>query len=1205
MAAPSADPFRVIKGEMAARVRAFDWTKTPLGPIAGWPQSLKTAVGMVLLSPVPIVMLWGEDGIMIYNDGYSEFAGQRHPSLLGSKVREGWPEVADFNDNIMKVGLAGGTLAYRDFVLDLNRTGTFEPVWLDLDYSPILDDDGKPAGVMAIVVEITKRVQAEKKVRADHERMAQMFAQAPSFMAQLDGPEHVYTLTNRAYQKLVGGRDVIGKTIRDALPELEGQGFFELLDQVYRNGEPYVGRAAPVTLQAAPGAPREHVLLDFLYQPIKAADGSVTGIFVEGVDVTEAHAAERALVESEQRFHDIADATPVLIWISDTTKACTWFNKTWLDFTGRTMEQEYGNGWAEGVHPDDYARCLDTYVTAFDKREPFRMYYRLRRHDGEWRTIDDNGVPRFAADGTFMGYIGSCIDVTDERAAEDAMRRSEERLRLATENAGVGLWDIDPEGGIDFSYSRRSSSFVMDRENRVPMTHLLSRLHPDDAPLLEASYDAARDPARRAMLDVEYRVLPEGDSPLRWIKIRGRGAFDGEGNLLRISGTALDVTHERETQHALSQSEELLRLATDNAEIGLWDMDVVANENHPHPRVKAMFGLPADRNMPAEDFFKLIHKDDIARVTAAYAEAFDPVKRAFYDVEYRVNALDGVQRWIQARGRGIFDENGTCLRVTGTAVDITAERQTQEALRRSEELLRLATGHAEIGLWDVDNVANTLTWTKPVRAAFGITHDGAVSLEDFYSGLHPDDLAMTSEAFSAAMDPKTRSLYDVEYRTIGQEDDVERWIHAKGRGLFDDEGRCLRVVGTTIDVTARKRIEAELHELNETLEKRVAERTAALEKTQAALQQAQKMEAIGNLTGGIAHDFNNLLQGLTGSLDLIRNKPQDTERVRRWAEAGLQAAERGAKLTAQLLAFSRAQKLEVKPLNLNTLLEEMRDLLGRTLGPSTRVTMDLAPDAGAVLGDQTQLEMAVLNLAINARDAMPDGGVLTLVTRPLAIASDLELQAGDYVELRVSDTGAGMSDEVIARAFDPFFTTKGVGKGTGLGLSQVYGMAQQAGGVARIGSEPGLGTTISIILRATDAAGDGEAKDKQREFTTADRSATVLVIDDDPDVRAFLAESLDAFGYAVLEAGDGLSGLELLAQRKPDLLLVDYAMPGMTGAEVAARVRKIHTDMPIIFASGYAETAALENVQDVHTAILRKPFRLGELQEAVANLLPR
>ena len=814
----SRDPFGAVTGEMAERVRAFNWAGTPLGPIAGWPQSLKTAVGMVLLSPVPIVMLWGEDGIMIYNDAYSVFAGGRHPELLGSKVREGWPEVADFNDNVMKVGLGGGTLAYRDQELTLYRTGKPEQVWMNLDYSPILDESGKPAGVMAIVVETTERV----------------------------------------------------------------------------------------------------------------------------------------------------------------------------------------------------------------------------RTDAE-------------------------------------LRRSEEKLRLATENAGIGLWDIDADGRIDFSYSRERSPFTMAQEERVPMEHLLSRLHPEDAVRLRTAYDAARDPAARAMLDVEYRVLPDGETPLRWIKVRGRGVFDGDGHCLRVSGTALDITRERETQEALSRSEEMLRLATENAEIGLWDMDVLHNTAFSTPRVKALFGLPADSDPAPDEFFALVHPGDIARVQAAYAAAFDPVKRASYDIEYRVT---------------------------------------------------------------------------------------------------------------------------------GRDDGVLRWVHAKGRGVFDAGGNLQRVTGTAVDVTARKAIEQQLQVMNETLEQRVADRTTALEKSQAALQQAQKMEAIGNLTGGIAHDFNNLLQGLTGSLDLIRRKPENTGRVRQWAEAGLQAAERGAKLTAQLLAFSRAQKLEQKPLDLSALLEGMRDLLGRTLGPSVRVVLDLAPGEESVTGDETQLEMAVLNLAINARDAMPEGGTLTIATRRCIIAQDSELAPGDYLELRIGDTGAGMPPDVAARAFDPFFTTKGVGKGTGLGLSQVYGMAQQAGGAARIASEPGKGTTVSIFLRITSDIAAKKLKD-ERAVAPVTAAATVLVIDDDPDVRRFLADSLDTFGYAVLEADSGPAGLEVLARVTPDLVVIDYAMPGMTGADVARQARARHPSLPILFASGYAETRALEDVADEHIRILRKPFRIDDLQDAVAKALRR
>jgi signal transduction histidine kinase len=468
--------------------------------------------------------------------------------------------------------------------------------------------------------------------------------------------------------------------------------------------------------------------------------------------------------------------------------------------------------------------------------------------------------------------------------------------------------------------------------------------------------------------------------------------------------------------------------------------------------------------------------------------------------------------------------------------------------------------------------------------------------------LHPADKRKTIAAILAACDPRQRTFYDADYRIIRKTDGAVRWMSAKGRALFDDKGTCVRMLGVILDITERKAIEERLHELNETLEQRVAERTAALEQSQAALQQAQKMEAIGNLTGGIAHDFNNLLQGLTGSLDLIRRKPENVERVRRWAEAGLQAAERGAKLTAQLLAFSRSQKMEMKALNIMALLDGMRELLVRTLGPSIQVMLELSPDAQAVLGDETQLEMAILNLAINARDAMEGTGILTIRTVALSIAEDGELTPGDYIELSVTDTGCGMPPDVAMRAFDPFFTTKEVGKGTGLGLSQVYGMARQAGGTVRIASAPGEGTVVRILLRATQLDARQEADAAKENVETA-AQATVLVVDDDPDVRQFLTDSLDTFGYKTITASDGTAGLDILDRMRPDLLIVDYAMPGMTGAQLASQARTKHPGLPILFASGYAETSALETALDGKALVLRKPFRLDVLQAAIAKAM--
>jgi PAS domain S-box-containing protein len=375
-----------------------------------------------------------------------------------------------------------------------------------------------------------------------------------------------------------------------------------------------------------------------------------------------------------------------------------------------------------------------------------------------------------------------------------------------------------------------------------------------------------------------------------------------------------------------------------------------------------------------------------------------------------------------------------------------------------------------------------------------------------------------------------------------------------------------------------------------------------LKRAQDALRQAQKMEAVGQLTGGIAHDFNNLLGAVVGSFDLIRRKPNDVDRVRRFAEAGLQAAERGAKLTGQLLAFSRAQRIEMKPLVVTDLVSGMHDMLSRTLGPMVRLKFDLDGD-GAVLSDPTQLEMAVLNLAINARDAMAEGGDLTLATAVRVVRRDPELRPGEYVELTVQDTGSGMPPEVAARAFDPFFTTKGVGKGTGLGLSQVYGIAKQAGGTVRIESRPGAGTVVRILLPRTDVPVHANPGADTYDAGTAEFAATILVVDDDPDIRRVLADSLDALGYRVIETSDGESGLAALETGAPDLMMVDFAMPGMNGAEVAKAVRARMPQIPIVFASGYADTAAIESVAGRDAIVLRKPFRIDELQAAIVDAL--
>ncbi|HEY2753415.1 response regulator [Phenylobacterium sp.] len=386
---------------------------------------------------------------------------------------------------------------------------------------------------------------------------------------------------------------------------------------------------------------------------------------------------------------------------------------------------------------------------------------------------------------------------------------------------------------------------------------------------------------------------------------------------------------------------------------------------------------------------------------------------------------------------------------------------------------------------------------------------------------------------------------------------------------------------------------------------RLREEMAARSKAEEALRQSQKMEALGQLTGGIAHDFNNLLQVVHGAFELIRRRPTDTDKVAAWAESGMAAAERGASLTRQLLAFSRSQKLELRSFVVAELIGEMRELLVRTLGPDIALSLELGERSASVMSDPTQLELAILNLAINARDAMPNGGRLVISTRIRTLsASDPVLDAGDYVELSVADTGEGMSPQVIDRAFDPFFTTKDVGKGTGLGLSQVYGVARQAGGVAQIESAPGAGTVVRLLLRrSTAAAGSHSARSDQAPILAPETGGTVLVVDDEGPVRALAVQTLELLGYRVLEADSGAAALAILESERPDLLLLDYAMPGMNGAELAGLVRKRWPEIPIVFASGHADTAAVDQALGGRATILRKPFNMETLAQTIAGLL--
>jgi PAS domain S-box-containing protein len=551
--------------------------------------------------------------------------------------------------------------------------------------------------------------------------------------------------------------------------------------------------------------------------------------------------------------------------------------------------------------------------------------------------------------------------------------------------------------------------------------------------------------------------------------------------------------------------------------------------------------------------------------------------------------------------------------------DAVERARAETAQRESESRLRLATEAAELGFWDLDVLNDILVWPPRVRAMFGISRDAPVSMRDFEEGLHPDDREATVAAYAAAADPARRILYDVEYRTVGKEDGVLRWVAAKGRGVFDAEGRCVRMVGTAVDITARRRAEEalahsrrELQQLNDELERRVSEEVAAREAAQAQLAHAQRMEALGQLAGGIAHDFNNVLQAVQGGARLIQAEPGDAARARRLATMIADAAGRGASVTRRLLAFSRRGDLRAEPVEPAGLLRDLRDILVHTLGAGIRVRVQVPPGLPALLADKGQLETVLVNLAANARDAMGGAGELSLSAAVALAGNDGSgrlgtLQSGSYVRLSVSDTGLGMDAATLARASEPFFTTKPPGRGTGLGLAMARGFAEQSSGALEIESAPGRGTTVRLWFPVAEQAGIEAEAAHVAPAPAPEGSPRLLLVDDEALVREITAQGLEAAGFTVLSVGTSPEALELLRGReRVDLLVSDLSMPDLDGLTLITEAQRLRPGLPAILLTGFATDAAelaMSGAISGSFSLIRKPVEAQALAERAAVLL--
>ncbi|AKJ26704.1 PAS domain-containing protein [Caldimonas brevitalea] len=953
-------PFLRGEGHMAALIRQHDWASTPLGTPSGWPQSLKTLVGLMLASRQPMFMAWGSGQTWLYNDAFVPILGLKHPRALGQAALDVWGEARDDLKPLFDRVFGGEPVHMDDISLMLDRRGWPEESHFAFSYTPARDEQDRVAGLFGVCIETTDQVLADRRQAAAQARQRRMFEQAPGFIAILQGPQHVFEFVNQAYVRLAGSRDLIGRSVREAFPDVAEQGFFELLDQVYASGQRYGAVQVPVRFHMPGQATPDERYLNFIYEPVLDDAGEVTGIFVEGHDVTEVHRAQVELAANERR-------QALLVQLGD----------------------------------------------------------RLRELD----------------DPADLSY-----------AAAELLGRA-----LAVSRAGYGVLDA------------AGDKLLIERDWHLPGT-------PEAGAVL---------PLPEQGVDVD--ALKHGETVV-WT----------------------DAPQDAQTQAPAAVLP-----------------------------ARTVVGMPISEHRGVVGVLYL--HDATPRWWA-------PEELAF------IREVADRTRSAVARRRAEKDLLALTASLEQQVAERTAERD--RVWRNSRDLLVVVDAH---GIFRAVNPA----WT----VLLGHAADEVVG-RSFLDFVWPDDAVRTQAALASAMTRGDLSNFENRYRHC---DGTPRWLS----WYTAAEGDLVYAYGR--DITAQKA------------------QARALQQAEEALRQSQKLEAMGQLTGGVAHDFNNLLAVVSNNVYLHRClSPACADSPQLAAIA--RATDTGARLTRQLLAFSRRQAIRPEPLCLQQELPELLQVLQATLGGQIEVRLQVAPDTPSVKVDRSELELALINLAVNARDAMPDGGCLTITVDRLPPAPDGSVES---IRLEVSDTGHGIPPELLSRVLEPFFTTKGPGRGTGLGLSQVYGFATQAGGQLDIASEPGVSTTITLVLPATD---ETLAHPPSIPGTAAARlAARVLVVEDNADVGAATRELLQAAGCEVLHVTSGEQArayLQAGGAAKVDLVLSDLVMPGdVSGVALAQWIEQQRLQLPVLLATGYSTDMAAATEQGY--VVLQKPVTPETLLDAV------
>lgn len=936
------------------------------------------------------------------------------------------------------------------------------------------------------------------------------------------------------------------------------------------------------------GAVRWALSLGRVFYDANGHPVAMTGV---DMDISERRQVEADLRSSEERFRNLADHAPMKIWVTDSTGYCTYLNQRWYKFTGQTEATGLGFGWLEAVHPDDREFSKVIFLNALEQQMAFQLEYRLRRHDGEYCWAIDAASPWIGQNGEFKGYIGSVVNIHDRKQAELALQEAHIQLEAALVAGAIYTWRWNIVEDVFAADRNFAHLFGVDPEEAVTgvsLEALLNGIHPDDRDRIVARIEHAI--ATGETYTEEYRVL-NADGEERCVIARGQVEYDANGKAIAFPGALVDITDRRKTEEALQRSEERYRTLFESMDEGFCVIEMIFDQNdqpvdyiflETNPAFERQCGL---YDVQGKRMRELIphHEDHWFEIYGSVAQTGTPVRFE--------NSAEALQRWydVYAYRVGLPHER----KVAVLFKDITERKLAEEALRQSEDRFRIAIESAQLGTWDLNPKTGVMKWDNRCKAVFGMSPTANIDYDIFLAGLHPDDRDRTHQVVLQSFDPESGGEYDIEYRTVGLEDGIERWVAAKGKAFFNPVGEVIRFIGTVRDITEKKQAETERDQL--------------LQREQAARAEAERANRIKDeFLAVLSHELRSPLNPILGWTKLLQLGRLDTAKT---AEA-LATIERNAKLQTQLIddlldvakILRGKLSLNMAAANLSFAVEAAIGTVSAAAAAKSISLRAVLPNVGQVFGDIARLQQIVWNLLSNAIKFTPQGGRV-----------DVQLQqVGTEVHITVKDTGKGISSDFLPYLFESFqqedaSITRKYG-GLGLGLAIVRQLVEAHGGTITAHSlGEGLGATFTVQLPLLNVTPEIQPLDESPQQELDLTGIRVLAIDDEPDARELLTALLTQYGADVLTVASAAEVLLNLEVFQPTVLVSDVAMPEVDGYTLIQTIRALPPtqggQIPAIALTAYArEDDHKRAISSGFQRHITKPLDPERLVQAVVTL---